>query len=126
MLRLTLMANFLSCTLFGIVFLAVPTETAEFLGNPPVWLILVIGAGLILNGVALALEARRKAPRRREVTLFAYGDIIWVLATITLVSTGLWITTAEGSIAASLVALLVGAFGTLQLLFRPPEAAGKE
>jgi cytochrome bd-type quinol oxidase subunit 2 len=113
MITKVLYANGSSCLLFGALFLAWPAGVARFLGNPPVWLIAVLGAGLILNGLHLVWAARR-GPGRKELLHFTLGDGAWVAATLLLIASGLWITTTPGILAALACALPVGTFGVLQ------------
>jgi hypothetical protein len=113
MITKVLYANGSSCLLFGALFLAVPGAVARFLGSPPVWLIAVLGAGLILNGLHLVWAARR-GPGRRELLHFTLGDGAWVAGTLLLIVSGLWITTIPGILAAIACALPVATFGVLQ------------
>jgi hypothetical protein len=109
--------NASSCVVFGLLFLALPGAVATFLGTPPApaWLIAAIGAILVINGAHLVWAARQQRPRRGLVLYFSGGDIAWVIATVALIGSGLWITTPGGIVAASVVALAVGAMGLLQL-----------
>lgn len=113
MITKVLYANGSSCLLFGALFLALPGGVSGFLGSPPTWLIEVLGAGLILNGLHLVWAARR-GPRRRELLYFTTGDGAWVAGTLLLIVSGLWITTTPGILAAIACALPVGMFGVLQ------------
>ena len=108
-----LQANAASCLGFGALFAALPGPVAEFLGSPPVWLIRVTGAVLLVNGAHLLWTARR-GPGRAALIYFALGDAAWVAATVLLVAGGIWITTPGGILAAVAVALPVGTFGYLQ------------
>ena len=113
MITKVLYANGSSCLLFGALFLALPGGVAGFLGSPPQWLIVVLGAGLILNGLHLLWAARRGAGRM-ELLHFTVGDGAWVAGTLLLVASGLWITTTPGILAALACAVPVGTFGVLQ------------
>jgi hypothetical protein len=117
-LRFLIRANAASCFLFGGLFLAAPTSTANFLGDPPApaWLIGLIGLGLVVNAAHLVGASRRRALWPAEILYFSAGDLAWVLATIGLLLAELWITTPAGWIASLLVAALVGGFGTGQML----------
>ncbi len=123
-LATVLRLNALSCLGFGLLFVIAPGVTASFLGTPPVWLLSVMGAGLAGNGVLLWLSQRRgRAPRRHEVLFFCLGDFGWVVMTVALIASGLWIVTPEGRISALVVAAGVGAMGTLQWRALPPPEA---
>ncbi len=116
MLKSTLAANAISCLGFGALFAVFPQASADVIGTPPVWLVLVLGLGLVINGLALMLTARKPAPSRGEVLQFVAGDALWVIATGVLIATGIWI---EAVIPAVLVALWVGACGVVQWLYAP-------
>lgn len=116
-LQSVLLLNAASCIGFGLLFISLPAPTAMFLANEktaPVWLIVVLGAGLIANGVGLAVTARQQAPQAGLVRFFSIGDLLWVVATLLLIATGWWINTSAGISAALLVAALVGSMGWLQ------------
>jgi hypothetical protein len=114
-LATVLRLNAASCLGFGLLFSLAPGATADFLGTPPVWLIVALGAGLVGNGILLWLCQRHgRAPRRHEVLFFSIGDGLWVVFSVVLVASGLWITTSGGRIAALVVASGVGAMGALQ------------
>lgn len=108
--------NATSCVLFGLLFLALPGAVAAFLGTPPApaWVIGVIGALLLVNGAHLAWVARQRRPPRALVLYFAGGDIAWVVATLALIASGVWITTPAGIVASLIVAAGVGAMGVSQ------------
>ncbi|GAB4123173.1 MAG: hypothetical protein Tsb0027_20890 [Wenzhouxiangellaceae bacterium] len=116
-LQSVLLLNATSCIGFGLLFISLPAPTAMFLANEktaPVWLIVVLGAGLIANGVGLTVTARQQAPQAGLVRFFSIGDLLWVVATLLLITTGWWINTSAGISAALLVAALVGCMGWLQ------------
>lgn len=116
-LRLVLMLNGASCVLFGLLFLFASSSVAAFLAvrtPAPAAIILVLGAGLLINGLALLFFARSKSPNRGAVRFFSLGDLLWVLATLVLIGTGTWIDRAPGILAALFVAVFVGTVGWLQ------------
>ncbi|MGB0507083.1 MAG: hypothetical protein ACPGGK_12885 [Pikeienuella sp.] len=114
MLRLVLQANAGSCVLFGALFAFAGEWTAEFLGNPPVTLIQVLGIGLLVNAAALLWTSMKARPKRAEIFFFAFGDGVWVVATIVLLINGLWITTFAGMAWTIGIAFFVGVCGLLQ------------
>ncbi|RRQ21597.1 hypothetical protein [Thiohalobacter thiocyanaticus] len=120
-LRAILRINATSCllfgALFGALFAAMPNAVAGFLGAPsaPGGVILVLGVLLGLNGIHLIYVSRAPRPSRAWVGYFSAGDFIWVLGTLLLVGTGLWINTPAGILSALVVAASVGAMGWLQL-----------
>ncbi len=112
--------NGLNCLLFGSLFVFIPDSIIPFLSldNPiPKWVLLSLGVGLNLYGLYLLwLGAKHKVPHR-YVLFVAFGDFMWVLATVVLIVMKTWITTINGMTAAGLVAILVGWFGWLQLQY---------
>lgn len=123
-LKTILRTNAASCLLFGLLFVAIPKEIAGFLGTPPApgGFILVIGILLILNGVHLLHVSRARQPPRGWVMYFSAGDFAWVLGTLWLAGTGLWISEPAGVAAALAVAAAVGTMGMLQLTADPDRA----
>lgn len=114
-LATTLRLNAFSCLAFGVLFVSAPGVVAAALGTPPAWLVAALGAGLVGNGALLWLSVRDgRVPRRAEVLFFSMGDAAWVMATLALIITGVWIVTPGGRIAALAVAIMVGAFGLAQ------------
>ena len=119
MLQHVLRANAVSCALFGVFFVFVGPTTAEFVGSPPVLMLQVLGAGLLVNAAALVWTSMRAQPDRFSVLAFALGDLIWVLATVVILIGGFWITTPSGIAWAVCVAAFVGACGVLQWRLAP-------
>ena len=106
--------NAASCIGFGTLFVIAPASVADFLGSPPGWVLVALGLGLVANGGLLLVTARRDPVAASDLRAFAIGDGIWVVATLVLVSGGIWITTGPGQAAALAVAAMVGVFGALQ------------
>ena len=119
MLKSVLAANAMSCLVFGLIFVLVPAGSANFIGDPPELLIRILGLGLLGNAVLLALTAQRRQFRRVDILAFAFGDAIWVIVTILLLVSGIWILTVHGQVAATAVAMFVGACGWLQWKHAP-------
>lgn len=116
-LRLVLMLNGSSCVIFGLLFILAPSSVAAFLADKaaaPTALILALGVGLLVNGLALFATSRASEPNRRMVGFFSFGDALWVVGTLVLVATGTWIDRMPGIAAALSVAVVVGTFGWLQ------------
>lgn len=115
-LPLLLRLNAASCLVFGVVFVLFAGPTATFLGTPPVWLLIVLGAGLIVNGLHLAWASTRDQTWLAEVLYFSSADVLWVLLTLGLVMTGTFLTSGPGIAVALIVAIGVGALGVLQAM----------
>jgi len=114
-------ANAASCLLFGVLFLTLPAPVASFLaaGAPaPAIVLQVIGAVLVLNGLQLTWTALQAVPAKGWILYFSAGDFLWVLATAVLLMTGVWVTSPAGVAVSLAVALMVGAFGVMQIRLR--------
>lgn len=123
MLRLknVMRANAISCLAFGVAFALQPSLVANFLGGAspaPQLHILILGILLILNGLHLLWASRVPLPQKQLILYFSTGDYIWVIASVGLMVSGVWITTTGGVLAASTVAVMVGLFGILQMTSR--------
>jgi len=118
-LKTVLRMNATSCIIFVIIFLLMSTEVASFLGQnkaAPELLLLVLGLILLTNGLHILWVSWQLKPNKYLVLYFAVGDFIWVVASIILVSQGMWITTTLGIFISLLVAMMVGTFGVLQIM----------
>lgn len=118
-LKTVLRMNATSCIIFAIIFLLMPTEVASFLGQnkaAPELLLLVLGLILLTNGLHILWVSWQLKPNKYLVLYFAVGDFIWVVASIILVSLGIWVTTTLGIFISLLVATMVGTFGVLQIM----------
>ena len=119
MLRIVLLANALSCAVFGVIFALEPAVTSAFIGDPPVLLIRILGIGLIINAASLVLTAIYAHGSRQRIVIFALGDAVWVLATGALLLSGLWITTGAGIAWSIAVGIFVGLCGLAQWRLAP-------
>lgn len=131
MLTLTkvMRANAASCLMFGLVFVISPELAATFLGGtapPPSLVVLGLGILLIFNGLHLLWASTLQPPSNNLIYYFSAGDVLWVIASMSLVFAKIWITTTEGIIATVLVAGLVAAFAILQLFHRSSTCMMKE
>lgn len=115
-LKKVLLLNSISCILFGLLFLFFPSSTSSFIGNNIVWLIQVVGAILVINGLHLMYASKREKPVCPEVLYFILGDFLWVLGTIGLILGGLIITSTKGIIVSLIIAIMVATFGYMQVL----------
>jgi hypothetical protein len=122
MLKQVLRANGASCGFFGALFVIAGPATAEFVGTPPVPLLQVLGAGLLVYAVVLVWASLQEKPGRLIVLAFALGDAIWVAATVALLIAGLWISTMSGIVWAVGIATFVGVCGVLQWKLAPIRA----
>jgi len=114
-------ANAISCIVFGSIFLIMPAMVITFLSADipaPKTIILILGIGLIVNGLHLIWASLKPIPSKALVLYFSIGDFIWVLASISLVLFGIWITTTAGVITTLTVSAMIGFFGIFQMLKR--------
>ncbi|MEP2472965.1 MAG: hypothetical protein ABJH45_15605 [Paracoccaceae bacterium] len=114
-LKFIMRLNATSCISFGLLFTIVPHVIATFLGGAPKAVILVLGIGLLANGVHLIVASRRRTVSEIEVIWFSLGDFGWWLATLALIAADLWITTTSGIAVAVIVATFVAGLGVAQL-----------
>jgi len=119
MLKLILILNAISCILFGGLFLLESDEISKFIGSLPLFVLQVLGVGLLVNGLLLLLLAMKATPPRRDVILFALGDAVWVIVSMGLLITGVWITNADAFPWVIGVAVFVGFCGFMQWQLSP-------
>ena len=120
-LRNVMWLNATSCVLFGSVFALLPNEVAHFLSEEapaPLLLIMVIGVILIVNGLHLFWVATEALPKKELILYFSSGDFIWVILSIVLLISGLWVTSSQGILVTILIAIMVGFFGVMQMVKR--------
>jgi len=97
------------------------TEVATFLERDtpaPEAVLLILGVILLANGLHLLWASVKPLPSKSLVLYFSIGDFIWAFASISLVMLNIWITTELGITASILVAIMVAAFGVLQMTKR--------
>jgi len=114
-------ANAASCIGFGFIFFIFPAEVSGFLSTNmkvPEIILFVLGIGLFINGVHLVWASFKPLPSKQLVLYFSGGDYIWVLGSVYLLLSGIWITTSIGILVTILVSGMVGSFGILQMLKR--------
>lgn len=120
-LKTILRVNSVSCIIFSLIFLMKPTEVATFLERDtpaPEAVLLILGVILLANGLHLLWASVKPLPSKSLVLYFSIGDFIWAFASISLVMLNIWITTELGITASILVAMMVAAFGVLQMTKR--------
>lgn len=116
-IKIVMSLNALSCLLFGLIFSIFSNETTQYLSGSAEnsFVFLIIGIGLIFNGLHLCLSIYR-GPRKIELIYFSVGDFLWVIATLAAIGFKFMILTTGGIAAACVIGLMVGVFGTLQLI----------
>ena len=119
-LKTILRMNAASCLGFGALFVIFPSAVAAFLSASPApsWLILGIGAMLIMNGAHLIWTSAKALPAKAEILYFSSGDFAWVIGTLALVLNGTWVTSTPGVAVALAIATMVAFFGVSQMFAR--------
>ena len=107
MLQLLLLINCISCAIFGAFFALFSATAVTMIGDPPQILVILTGAGLLLNAVLLGIAAYQVPNYTLSIGYFIVCDAIWVLITLELLATGLWIIgTAAITVSIMVAALL--------------------
>jgi len=119
MLKTALIANAVSCSVFGLIFVFLAPETSKIIGSPDVLTLQIVGAGFIVNAGFLIASALQNQPSRNSILFYVLGDAAWVGLTAFLLIFGIWITTPAGVIWSICVAVLVGFLGWLQWRYAP-------
>ena len=117
-LKKVMRANAASCLFFGLLFVGLPPEIASFLGDArpiPAIAIAATGIVLVINGLHLLCAVRQNTTNKWLIWYFSAGDFAWVLGSILLIAFNIGVTTNTGILATTLIAVLVGGFGVLQL-----------
>lgn len=125
-LKFVMRLNAASCLLFGVLFIYMPNHVAIFLGGeapPPGLLIAATGVVLFMNGLHLIWSSTLSQINKGLIYYFSFGDFSWVLISIYLMTTRLWVTTTAGIMTATGVATVVGCFGIMQ--FKLSRASAK-
>lgn len=114
-LRILLRLNAASCLAFGMIFILMSGAVSGFLGDMPTGVVRIVGLGLIVNGLHLAVASRRTVIHPVEVVYFSLGDLVWWLGSLLLIANGSWITTSSGVIVTIFVACGISGLGIVQL-----------
>lgn len=114
-LRNVLRANAFTSTIGGLVCLAAGGWTSTQLGTGHAGLVRLVGVGLIVFGVDVAVVAGSRVSRlHRWAPIVSAADALWVVATLATIAAGWY--SAFGAAVVCLVGLMVGSFGVAQLL----------
>ena len=116
--KTALRLNATTCLSFGLLFVSLPASVAGFLSQqqPADNLVFIIlGLGLMTQGGHLIWASLQTNPSKALILYFSFGDFAWVLSSILLMVLGYWITTPMGILYSSMVAVMVGALGLLQM-----------
>ena len=119
MLKQILQANAAFCAILGAIFVFAGATAANFIGDPPVLLLQLLGVGSIAGAAMLFWTSTRSQPDRMIVLLISLGNALWVIATAVLLTAGLWITTTSGVVWSIGIAAFIGSCGALQWRLAP-------
>jgi hypothetical protein len=116
-LKNVLKANAASCLIFGGILASIPESTARFLSEidtAPNLVLQILGVGLIIHGLHLLWASKQQNVKKKLIVYFSISDFIWVLMSLLLVISKIWITSKVGLTVTILVAVMVGYFGLMQ------------
>ena len=111
MLQLLLLANRASYAIFGAFFVLFPAVAVAFIGDPPQILVMLTGAGLLLNAILLGIAAASVTEYTPSIGYFIVCDAIWILITLELLATGLWSIGTAAITVSIMVAALISLLG---------------
>lgn len=112
LLRRVLQANAAFSTISGIALVAFAGPLAAIMGVGRSWILLAVGAVLLVFAVTLVVNSRRGKINENEVVQAIVSDGVWVAASIVIAFMGIVSTTGVWIVAG--VALIVCAFALLQ------------
>ena len=112
LLRRVLQANAVFSTISGIALVAFAGRFAAFMGVGRSWILLVIGAVLLVFAVTLLVNSLRENINENEVVQAIISDGVWVAASTVIAFMG--IVSPAGIWMVALVACLVLSFAILQ------------
>lgn len=116
LLRNALLGNSAFSLISGVVFLLFSKPIAGFLGLSAAWILLILGAGLILYGIEIFFAARTEPVNQGLATFAVYADLAWVLASAVLIFANIVPFTTAGKWAIVIVADIVLVFAILQFV----------
>ncbi len=112
LLRRVLQANAVFSTVSGIALVAVAGQLAALMGVGRSWILLVIGAVLLVFAVTLLVNSLRKEINENEVVSAIISDGVWVAASTVVAALGIVSTTGVWMVV--IAACVVLAFAILQ------------
>jgi hypothetical protein len=111
-----LIGNALFSLVTGVAMIAGSSRVSDFTGLGPAWLPAVIGAGVLLWAVDVALIARASELRPKRVWMVIGGDLLWVVASYAILLAGRPELTTAGSWSAGILAEIVALFAVIQFV----------
>ena len=114
LLRNALYGNSIFSITSGLAFLLFSKAIATFLGLSVSWVILVLGAGLMLYGWQIYSAAKAEPINTGFAQFAVYADLAWVLGSVVLIFTNLVAFTTLGKWGIAIIADIVLVFAILQ------------
>ncbi len=124
LLRRVLQANAVFSTISGIALVAAAGQLAALMGVGRPWILLAIGAVLLVFAVTLLVNSLRENIKENEVVQAIISDGVWVAASIVIAFMG--IVSTAGIWMVAIVAGLVLSFAILQSAGLSKLRRGKE
>lgn len=116
-LRRALMFNAEFSAISGIAALVAGSPIATLLGVEQVWLIRLLGAGLLVFALSVFLVSKGDNKLLRAGSLeISLADLGWMIGTALVIALG-WLSTTGAIVMGAIAALVLG-FGVAQLSFR--------
>lgn len=124
-LRLVLRTNATTSGLGGLIALVAAGRVDDLLGTGQVGFVRLVGAGLVLFAIGVALVSRfDRRGLLRHVPGISIGDASWVIGSGVAIALG-WFSTS-GAIVIAVVAAMVGVFGIEQAMLVRRLGAGDD
>ncbi|HAS43411.1 MAG TPA: hypothetical protein DCS93_23225 [Microscillaceae bacterium] len=112
-LNRALTANFLTSLLFGIILIFFQAQVAQLFGVTPHVVFPIIGAGLLLFALSIAIEIKKQRPL--AIFWISAQDALWVITSAVVLVWQPWPISAAGYWIIDGVAMLVLLFCVLQI-----------
>ena len=114
LLRNALYGNSIFSFTSGLAFVLFSNAIATFLGLSASWVILALGAGLLLYGWQIYTAARAESINTGFAQFAVYADLAWVLGSAVLIFTNFVAFTTPGKWGIAIIADIVLVFAILQ------------
>ena len=116
LLKNTLYGNSIFSFTSGLAFVLFSKAVAGFLGLSASWIILALGAGLLLYGWQIYTTAKTDPINTNFARFAVYADLAWVLGSVVLIFTNLVDFTTAGKWGVAIIADIVLVFAFLQYM----------
>ena len=116
LLRKALFGNSAFSFISGLAFVLFSKAISAFLGISASWVILVLGAGLLLYGWQIYIAAKTEPVKTGFAQFAVYADLAWVLGSVVLIFTNLVSFTTPGKWGIAIIADIVLVFAILQFV----------